>query len=408
MTERRGIAAIGNSEDLLTWSGTPYYLLHAGLQETFLTCGLDLRIANLARLRAVWQASRLFHGERPRGFQYSAGFADLLGRRTLAECRKTGLQEIVSHYQALPARYLIENAIKISFYIDATLQDLFETQGALSWLNRTVAEEAIDREIDNYSVAERVVTMSSWVRARLKSSYGVAEERIFTVLPGANLPEREVKSRLREIESSTVIERFARDRKLRIGFTGKDWQRKGLARLLTGVDLLNRMDVPTELVVIGSIPRHYRSRSNVSAAGFIDKSKDLGRFIDTIASCDLGCAPSHEEPMGIAPLEYLRLGVPVVCTAAGGLIDICKAAGSASMLLEKDASPEHIALAIEGLVKSPDSLRKMRASAWERKEYFSWQRAVTELQRVWESGTEFPSSHFRRNATSKTEIYQDA
>jgi glycosyltransferase involved in cell wall biosynthesis len=105
--------------------------------------------------------------------------------------------------------------------------------------------------------------------------------------------------------------------------------------------------------------------------------------MDTLMSCDLGCAPSHEEPMGIAPLEYLRLGIPVLCTAAGGLIDVCEAAGPASILLGKDASAEEIASELEKLAKNVDLRQKMRDAAWERKEHFRWERTVQQLEQIW-------------------------
>ncbi len=405
---RRGVATIGNSEDIGTWSGIPFHLLHAGLQRGFLTAGLKLHVANTAKLRGIWQAGRILRGEKPRGFQYSPPFLDLLGNKAVTECRHLGLREVISHYQLLPAKILQDSSIDTSYYIDSTLQDLFETHEMLAWLNSGIVREAIAQETDNYRNARRTVTMSSWVSASLERNYGIVAERIFTVLPGANLPEREVKLKLGEVSSSSIPDGFTRDRPLRIGFTGKDWRRKGLPRLLSAVEILNRMGIPSEVIVIGNIPREYREHQNVRSMGFIDKSRELSRFIAIIAGCDLGCAPSHEEPLGIAPLEYLRLGVPVVCTAAGGLKDVCEAAGPASVLLGKDASPEQIAVAFELLAKDPDRLRQMRASAWERKEHFSWDRTVMELQRIWQPGFRPESEPSDLQAPSKTAIYQHA
>jgi glycosyltransferase involved in cell wall biosynthesis len=391
MTQARGVAALGDSENIGTWSGIPYHLLHAGLQVGFLARGLDLRIPNFKTSRGIWQIQRVLCAERPRGFQYSSSFVDSLGGRALEECSRKELTEIISHYQVLPANDLVGKSIATSYYIDSTLHDLFETSGMLSWLNKETVREVINREIDGYRAAKRIVTMSSWARTTLKGSYGIAEDRIFTVLPGANLPEEEVKVKLGDVDSFVVPDEFTRDRKLRIGFTGKDWRRKGLRRLVSAVEILNRMGIPSEVVVIGHIPRQYQHHPNVRVLGFIDKSTEMSRFINIVAGCDLGCAPSHEEPLGIAPLEYLRLGVPVLCTAAGGLTDVCRAAGPASVLLDKDANAEQIAFAFEALTDNPDQLRQMRTAAWERKEYFSWSRTVTELQRIWEPGVQTQS-----------------
>ncbi len=383
MNQRLGVACNGNSEDIGTWSGTPHCLLHAGRQYGFLQGGLDLRLAHAAGLRFVWQAIQLVQGRKARGFQYCQAFLDKLGKKAVQECRRLDLQEVISHYQLLPARYLLKHSIGTSYYIDTTLQALFATHGMCAWLNGRIAQEATAIECDGYRSASRIVTMAAWVRESLQLRYGLSPNRIHTVLPGANIPEDAVLQRLGDRGPSAPPDRFTLNRPLRLGFTGKDWKRKGLPRLVAAVELLNRAGVPAEVVAIGSLPRQYRRHGNVHAVGLIDKARELSRFMDILESCDLGCVPSHEEPMGIAPLEFLRLGVPIVCTAAGGLIDVCEAAGSASILLRKDATPEEIAARLQNAARNPSTLQQMRVAAWERKEYFSWGRTVTELQNIW-------------------------
>jgi len=383
MSVRRGVAANGDSEDIGTWSGIPHYLLRAGLKCGFLQFGLDLRLTNPDWKRRVWHAGRMLRGEQPRGFQYSAAFLKGLGEKAVQECERLDLQEVVSHYQLLPARRLNEHSIATSFYIDTTLQDLFTTHEMHSWLNGRVVEEAIKRETEGYQSASRVVTMARWVQCSLFEVYGVAGEHVHTVLPGANLPEDVVEQFLIEHGRHICPDRFTSERPFRIGFTGKDAKRKGLPRLVKAVAILNRMGIPTVVVVIGNLPKEYESDPHVRSAGFIDKFKDVNRFMETLMSCDLGCAPSHEEPMGIAPLEYLRLGIPVLCTAAGGLIDVCEAAGPASVLLDKEASAEEIASQLEMLAKDVALLQNMRDAAWARKEHFRWERTVRDLEQIW-------------------------
>jgi glycosyltransferase involved in cell wall biosynthesis len=383
MNRQLGVASNGNSEDTNTWSGIPHYLLRAGSANGFLKAGLDLRLVNMEWKRKFWHAGRLLRGERPRGFQYSPRFLCELGRKAVEECRRLELQEVISHYQLLPARFLLEQSIPTSYYIDTTLQELFATHDMFSWLNARVAREAIETEAAGYRAASRVVTMARWVRTSLQDVYGLAPDHIHTVLPGANLPEDAVQSFLNKTGPATTPDRFTPQRPFQLGFTGKDWKRKGLARLAAAVEILNRVGIPSVIVVIGIVPQDFLGHPNIRPAGFIDKFREVDRFIETLARCDLGCAPSHEEPMGIAPLEYLRLGIPVLCTAAGGLIDVCDAAGPASILLAKDATAEEIASELETLAKNPDSLSQMRNHAWNRKEHFRWERTVLDLEEIW-------------------------
>lgn len=383
MHRQLGVASNGDSEDIDTWSGTPHYLLQAGRATGFLKAGLDLRLANLKWKRKLWHAGRILRGQRPRGFQYSPTFLSELARKTVEECRRLELQEVISHYQLLPAQFLQKHSILTSYYIDTTLQELFTTHEMFKWLNSRVAAEAIEAEAAGFEAASRVVTMAAWVRSSLQDVYSVAADHIHTVLPGANLPEDAVHQFLNETGVKTEPDRFTPERPFQLGFTGKDWRRKGLARLTSAVEILNRAGIPTVIVVIGNLPQEFQRHPHIRPAGFIDKFREAGRFIETLSHCDLGCAPSHEEPMGIAPLEYLRLGIPVLCTAAGGLIDVCDAAGPASILLGKDATAEEIASKLEGLARNPDSLLSMRDCAWKRKEYFSWGRTVLELEGIW-------------------------
>ena len=378
-----GVASNGDSGDVSTWSGIPHYLLQASRASGFLKAGLDLRLGNVEWKRKFWHAGRILRGERPRGFQYSSSFLGRLGRKAVEECRRLELQEVISHYQLLPAQFLRQHSILTSYYIDTTFQELFATHDMLTWLNARVVREAIEAEAAGYRTASRVITMARWVRRSLQDVYGVAADRIDTVLPGANLPEDSVHKFLNETGPTTGPDRFTPERPFQLGFTGKDWKRKGLARLTTAIEILNRAGIPTVIVVIGNLPPEYQGHPHIRPAGFIDKFGEAGRFIETLASCDLGCAPSHEEPMGIAPLEYLRLGIPVLCTAAGGLIDVCDAAGPASILLGKDATAEEIASVLENLAREPDARQSMRDHAWKRKEHFRWERTVLELERIW-------------------------
>ena len=54
--------------------------------------------------------------------------------------------------------------------------------------------------------------------------------------------------------------------------------------------------------------------NGVEFLGIIDKPTDLPRFIEAIRSVDLGCQLSRAELAGIAMMEFLRVGVPIIAT----------------------------------------------------------------------------------------------
>lgn len=76
----------------------------------------------------------------------------------------------------------------------------------------------------------------------------------------------------------------------------------------------------------GQADGHERDRieSLVETLGLSDRVRFLGRVDQELlatyyAAADLCCLPSHEEPFGLAALEAMACGTPVVASAVGGL-----------------------------------------------------------------------------------------
>ena len=76
-----------------------------------------------------------------------------------------------------------------------------------------------------------------------------------------------------------------------------------------------------EVVVIGPAASELPKHPALRPMGFIHKARDLPRFVEVVRSFHFGCLLSHAEALGISTLECLRLGVPVIGTAVGGIVD---------------------------------------------------------------------------------------
>ncbi|MCH8168836.1 MAG: glycosyl transferase family 1, partial [Proteobacteria bacterium] len=70
------LAAVGDANDPLTWSGIPYHLLRAGRGAGLFDAGLALETGGVgwAGRRIGWNLARAPRLERPGGFQYSPAF----------------------------------------------------------------------------------------------------------------------------------------------------------------------------------------------------------------------------------------------------------------------------------------------------------------------------------------------
>jgi glycosyltransferase involved in cell wall biosynthesis len=113
----------------------------------------------------------------------------------------------------------------------------------------------------------------------------------------------------------------------------------------------------------------------------VHKGRETDRFLAAVDRFALGCLPSHAEPLGISTLECLRLGVPVMGAAVGGIPDCIPAGGG--FLVSAGADGGEIADAIERHVFDPDRYRAMVAGAEAEATNVSWDVAVRHLEAIW-------------------------
>ena len=129
--------------------------------------------------------------------------------------------------------------------------------------------------------------------------------------------------------------------------------------------------VPAVLVMAGDGTRRaalaYRAaRLPVRFAGHI---ADRSAVAALLASADVVVAPGPVETFGLAALEALACGTPVVVNAAGALPEVVGDAGVAVA-----GTPEAFADGVRALMDRPE--RDRRAAARARAERFGWPRAV--------------------------------
>lgn len=358
----RALVANGDVTSLSTWSGIPYFFLQAGLRNGLFARGVSLHPERLRGARLLWNATRPFVLQRPGGFQYTAAYLSRLWEQAGTEA-----DEWVSHFPLLPPHGRVEQPV--SYYIDATLQQNFEDYGFRRIVSARVMREALARERDAYQSARFVVCMSRWAAASVRAFYEVPEERIQVVLPGANVEEEALPS-LRPWSGSLSP--------LRLGFIGKEWERKGGPALLDAATLLTKLGHQVEVVVIGvpadALPTHPALRP----AGFVDKRKDLPRFVELLSSLHFGCLLSRVEALGISTLECLRMGVPVIGTKVGGIPDAIPE--GAGLLVPAERTAEHLADKLDEILREPHRYATMRDRAAAVAPACSWARTAAEFK----------------------------
>ncbi len=98
-------------------------------------------------------------------------------------------------------------------------------------------------------------------------------------------------------------------------------------RTLDVIAIFDRIaaEIPAKLVLIGEGPETVLARRNVNKRGLNGKVLFLGsqnRVEAVLPCCDLFLLPSEEESFGLAALEALACGVPVIGSSGTGLVEV--------------------------------------------------------------------------------------
>jgi glycosyltransferase involved in cell wall biosynthesis len=134
------------------------------------------------------------------------------------------------------------------------------------------------------------------------------------------------------------------------------------------------------LHIIGKCPTEISEREGVTYHGLIDKNTQMDRFLAILRNVDVGCMLSRAELTGIALLEFLRMGIPIIATDVGGIPDIMEL--GAGQLVMPEISAADLAQHFARLVDEPHWLAELQESAWLRRKNASWRRVVRELNSV--------------------------
>lgn len=335
-------------------------------------------LVDLSRItwqRWIWNTAALRNG-RWGGFQYSEWFLDLVEEQIPQELWET---EIITFNQHFPrAATVRRNRGLLNHYVDAPFAALISGRGLELRLADSVVRRALQGEMENYAASERVITMGRWAADVMTQECGVAEEKVHTILPGANLtlPENWTFPDFKEGAGT--------ERDFILGFVGKDWERKGLLWLLDLRDELTRRGLRVAVHAAGNAPQSLKDRPGLLFAGFIDKAQAAAQFRSFLTGCDLGCLFSRQEALGISTLEFLRAGVPVAGYSHEGMADTLPP--DAGFRFDLSVSVPETADVLESYILDGARQQQFHLNAQRWSPRLTWERCVSEFQELWTTG----------------------
>jgi alpha-1,6-mannosyltransferase len=180
--------------------------------------------------------------------------------------------------------------------------------------------------------------------------------------------------------SPRARERYAAGGEVLLVHCGRLSAEKKPQRSLNTLATLRAGGWPARLVVAGDGPlrrglerRAARESLPVTFAGFLGGRAELSTLL---ASADVAVAPGPAETFGLAALEALACGTPVVASAESALPEVVDSAGAI-------VSGEDLAAGVAAVLAEPEEAR--RAAARARAEQFGWPAAVQAFLAVHET-----------------------
>ena len=171
------------------------------------------------------------------------------------------------------------------------------------------------------------------------------------------------------------------DDQLVVGSVGRLDPVKGHDTLIKALACLPRMRV----VILGSGPQKPELRRLVREVGVADRVRLYGwcdRVDDWLGRFDLFCHPSRYEGLGLALIEAMRAGLPIVATSVGGVPELLDG-GHCGLLVPPD-DPPALAAALADLAADPVRRDSLGGRARERVcAEFSVDRMAAAYERLW-------------------------
>lgn len=154
-------------------------------------------------------------------------------------------------------------------------------------------------------------------------------------------------------------------------FVGTPEPRKNLARLLEAMLQLHRRGRTERLVIVGGEGWGTEMSQRRRRVTLVGRASD-SQLRDLYAGAACVALPSLHEGFGLPALEAMAAGTPVVVSRAGGLPEVCGAAG----VYVDPTDPGSIADGLEAAIGASAHASAERAERIARARQFTWERAA--------------------------------
>ena len=234
----------------------------------------------------------------------------------------------------------LKTSIPIIYLSDATFELMVDYYSEFSKLPEFNKQAGNLIELLALKSAAHVVFSSNWAKSSAQNHYAVDPAKLSVIRFGPNTDYVKIS------EASTRQPINSRD-SLNLLFLGVDWKRKGGELALEAHRRLrDAYGVNSVLRIVGCSP-DIEPDPSVEVVGFLKKSDPIehDRFRRILESSHVMLLPTQAECAGIAFVEAIAAGIPVVTCDTGGVSDYVLH-GRTGLCLPLDSGPTEFAEAI--------------------------------------------------------------
>jgi glycosyltransferase involved in cell wall biosynthesis len=268
-----------------------------------------------------------------------------------------------------PARGAERARVPVGAALDTTFAQLARMgEGWFQWLTPAQTKVCVEHQRNILLRCDALFPRSRWCLQSLIEDYGADPQRCVVTGAGPNW-DHPPAARPGERDGRTLL------------FVGRDWIRKGGPLVLDAFRLARRARPDLRLVVVGPALPDPRE-PGVEWLGPLDGPR-REELLHWYQRASLYLCVSRAEPFGIALLEAMASGCPVVALDRGAAKEIVRDGETGTLLAE--AEPWAVARAIQHWLSDPAAwaIASATARTWVSQNY-SWEFAAERIARAFD------------------------
>ena len=232
-----------------------------------------------------------------------------------------------------------------------------------------------------FTEKRKIIAVSEKVKKNVQHCYPLPDDYFGIAFPGVNPDLFEKEEAVSKVDYREKLDIPKDD--LVILFVGTEFERKGLDSLLKGFQKVAKKNI--WLLVAGGGEKHQKYNKMVEELAISENIKFLGLVSDignVYSASDIFILPTLNEPAGMAPIEAMAAGLPVIVSNAENAGCAEQIKNNEALLLENPKSSDEIAEALTILFDENKRLELGRKGQ-KLVEKFSWEKTVEDTMSVY-------------------------